>query len=404
MYPDKFPDFFDKCKIYTSVLARVLKGMQQGIYPYFRSIEAQSENKVLHKGKWFIQIASNDYLGLSQHPKVKEAAIKAVEKYGSSCCGSRFLNGTFDIHIELEKRLAKFFEKEEALVFSTGFLTNLGTISALSNKNDIIFSDRENHASILDGCRLSFAKTLKFKHNDAKNLEEILKNSDKNKGKFIVVDGVFSMIGNLSNLPSIVSLCNKYSARLMVDEAHGIGVLGKKGRGATEHFNVLDKVDIIMGTFSKSLASLGGFIASSKEVTSFIKHLSREMIFTAALPPASVAAALASLDIIEKEPERISKLWENIKYMQNGFKELGFNIANTQSAIIPVIIGGDESTGKFGKILEDEGIFANVVVSPAVPSGNELIRTSYKATHTKEDLDFVLEKFKKAGRELGIIK
>lgn len=397
----KKPDVFAKCK---KILSRMFLPQKMGIYPYFRPITAQTEDKVLYKDKWMVQIASNDYLGLSQHPKIKEACVKAIEKYGSSSCGSRFLNGTLDIHIELEERLAKFFNRESALVFSTGFFANLGTISAITDKDDLIFIDRDDHASIIDGSRLSFAKTLKFKHNDIENLERLLADSDKDKGKLIVVDGVYSMLGDMCDLPSIVNLCNKYNARLMVDEAHGIGVLGEKGRGTAEHFNVIDKVDIIMGTFSKSLASLGGFIAADKEVITYVKHIARAMIFTAALPAVSVAAVLASLDIIEKEPERISKLRENVKYMQKGFTGLGFNITKSPSAVIPVIIGnGDMQVCRFGKLLQDEGIFANVVVSPAIPPGSELIRTSYKATHTKEDLDFVLDKFEKVGKAFKII-
>ncbi|MEK6646079.1 MAG: pyridoxal phosphate-dependent aminotransferase family protein [Candidatus Firestonebacteria bacterium] len=377
--------------------------MAAGVYPYFRAIESGQDTEVVYKGKKLIMIGSNNYLGLTSHPKVKEAAIEAIKKYGSGCTGSRFLNGTLDIHEELEKRLAKFMNKEAALLYSTGFQTNLGAISALAGKDDIIICDRANHASIFDGCRLSFGKTIKFKHNDMEDLERILTNIKNDKGKLIVVDGVFSMEGDLCNLPEIVKLSKKYNTRIMVDDAHSMGVFGKNGRGTAEHFDVENDVDVIMGTFSKSFASIGGFVAANEEVIHYLKHHSRALIFSASMPPAAVATVLAALDIIESEPERREKLWKITKKMVKGFTDLGYNLGTTESPIIPILIGDDMQTFKLGKLLEDEGVFVNPVVSPAVPPGYALIRTSYTATHTEEEMDFVLEKFKKIGKQLGII-
>lgn len=392
-------DIFNKCKNYT----RVRDAINAGVYVYFRPIERISGNKVFRNGKWLLSVASNDYLGLTQHPKVIEASINAIKEFGTSCAGSRFLNGTLRLHIELEEKIAKLYNKESVLVFSTGFFANLGAISSLGGRHDMIFCDRENHASILDGCRLAFAKTLKYQHNNIADLERLLSETNDNHGKLIVVDGVFSMSGDICDLPAIVPLCEKYNARIMVDEAHGIGVLGKRCLGTVEHFGVMEGVDIIMGTFSKTLASVGGFIASSKEAVTFIKHTSREMIFTAALPPPSVAAVLAALDILGSETEKRDILIKNVEYVSKGFKDLGFRIGENLSAIVPIYIGGEERTYRMIKMLEEEGVYANVVVSPAVPPGDELIRTSYKATHTKEDLDFVLDKFKKVGKAMSVI-
>ncbi len=391
-------DLFDKC--YKFNKAKVL--MSQGMYPYFRTIQSAQEPEIIMNGKRMIMIGSNNYLGLTNHPKVKEAAIEAIKKYGTGCAGSRFLNGTLDIHVELEEKLARFMRKEAALVFSTGFQVNLGVISALVGKEDIVIIDKMDHASIIDGCRLSFGEMRKFRHNEPSDLERILK-ENKDKGKLIVVDGVFSMEGDIAKLPEIVSLAKKYGARLMVDDAHGIGVLGKTGRGTAEHFGLEKEVDLIMGTYSKSLASIGGFIAGDEEVIHYIKHHARSLIFSASPPPASVASVSAALDIIENEPERREKLWKNTKKMLDGFKSLGFEIGLSQTPIIPVIVGENEKAFIMAMMLQEEGVFANVAVTPAVPNGKALIRTSYMATHTDEHLDIVLSAFKKVGKALGII-
>jgi len=393
-------DLFDKCKSFT----RAREAMAAGYYPYFQPIESGAANEVVIKGKKVIMIGSNNYMGLTQDPRVKEAAIKAVQKYGSGCTGSRYLNGTLDIHVELEERLAAFMKREAALVFSTGMQTNLGTISAIAGKDDLIFGDRDNHASIVDACRLSFAKLVKFRHNDMNDLERLLERfKDHPGGKLIVVDGVFSMGGDIVNLPRLVELARRYGARVMVDDAHSTGVLGANGRGTGEHFGLEDQVDIVMSTFSKSFASIGGFIAADEDVIHYIKHMARSFIFSASPPPAAVATVLACLDIIINEPERREKLWKNVRKMKQGFQELGFNTGNSETPIIPIIIGDDMKTFLLWKRLFEDGVFTNPVVSPAVPPGMSLLRTSYMATHTDEELDIVLEKFKVHGKALGII-
>ncbi|OGC77373.1 MAG: 8-amino-7-oxononanoate synthase [candidate division Zixibacteria bacterium RBG_16_40_9] len=393
-------DLFEKCKNFTT--AREV--MALGLYPYFHPLSSGQDTGVVIDGLPMIMIGSNNYLGLTSHPEVKKAAVAAVEKYGSGCSGSRFLNGTLDIHVELEEKLAKFMHKEAALVYSTGFQTNLGTISTLVGKREYIITDRANHASIFDGCRLAFGETVKYKHNDMSDLKRVLTACGKNKGKLIVVDGVFSMEGDIVNLPEIVDLAKKYKARIMVDDAHGIGVLGKNGRGTAEHFGLEDEVDIIMGTFSKSFASLGGFIAAQEEVIHYIKHFSRELIFSASMPPAAVAATLKALEIIQREPERRKRLWEITHKMQQGYRVLGFDIGNTQTPVIPIVIGEDLETFKFWKMLFENGVFANPIIPPAVPKGKALIRTSYTATHTDEQMDKVLEVFACVGKKMGMIK
>jgi len=392
-------DIFDKCYNFTD--AEEVKEM--GIYPYFRAISSGQDTEVMVDGKKMIMIGSNNYLGLTSHPKVKEATLEAVKKYGSGCSGSRFLNGTLDIHEELERRLAEFMRKEAAQVFSTGFLTNLGTISTLVNRKDHVIIDRSDHASIVDACRLSFGNVIKFKHNDMSDLKRVLSSCENKAGKLIVVDGVFSMEGDIANLPEIVSLAKQYNARVMVDDAHAIGVLGEHGRGTAEHFNLENEVDIVMGTFSKSFASIGGFIVASERVINYIKHFSRALIFSASPPPAAVAACLAALDIIKSEPERRERLWEITRRMHKEFKALGFNIGNSQTPIIPIYIGDDIKTFRFWKMLSDEGIFTNPIISPAVSPGSQLLRTSYTATHTDEQLNKVLEVFKKVGKKMGVI-
>lgn len=385
-------DIFEKCFNYTDAK----EAKKAGIYPYFHALETGQDTEVMIEGRKTVMIGSNNYLGLTSDPRVKKAAIEAVEEFGSGCSGSRFLNGTLTLHIELEKRLASFVKKEAALTFSTGYQSNLGIISAIAGRNDYVICDSENHASIIDGCRLSFAKMLKFEHNNMEDLERILKNIDDSHGKLIVVDGVFSMEGDIADLPSIVKLARKYGARVMVDDAHGIGVLGEHGRGTAEYFGLENEVDIIMGTFSKSLASLGGFMAAKEDVVEYVKHVSRPFIFVASLPPANAAAALKALEIIETEPERRQALRDISTYMRDGFKRLGLPIYeanNSITPIIPVMTWENEMTLVATKMLLEEGVYVNPVLSPAVKPGQCRLRTSYTATHTKDQLDRALEAF-----------
>jgi 8-amino-7-oxononanoate synthase len=394
----KETDIFEKCHRFTAVK----EIMNAGVYPYFRVIESAQDPEVIVDGKKMIMIGSNNYLGLTNHPRVKGEAIEALKKYGSGCAGSRFLNGTLDIHVNLEEKLARFMRKEAALVFSTGFQTNLGVISALAGKDDVILIDKMDHASIIDGCRLSFSETKKYKHNDMEDLERLLQQY-QDKGVLIIVDGVFSMEGDIVDLPNVIRLSKKYGAKIMVDDAHGIGVLGKTGRGTAEHFGLEDEVDLIMGTYSKSLASIGGFIAASEKVIHYIKHFARSLIFSASPPPASVASVSAAIDIIEEEPERRKRLWKNTNKMLRGFKARGFDTEQSETPIIPLIVGDDHKAFTMVKKLHDRGVFANVAVSPAVPNGKALIRTSYMATHTEEHLDKVLKACEEVGKSLGII-
>ncbi len=394
----KGTDIFEKCHKFTA--AKEI--MDAGVYPYFRVIESAQDPVVVVDGRSMIMIGSNNYLGLTNHPKVKEAAIDAVRKYGSGCAGSRFLSGTLDIHVALEKKLAMFMRKEASLIFSTGFQTNLGVIASLVGKDDIVLIDKMNHASIIDGCRLSFGEIKKYRHNDMADLERLLQQYN-DKAKLIIADGVFSMEGDIVNLPDTVRLAKKYGARVMVDDAHGIGVLGRTGRGTAEHFGLEDGVDLIMGTYSKSLASIGGFIAGSKEIIHYIKHIARSFIFSASPPPASVASVSAAIDIIEAEPVHRERLWHNTNKMLKGFRALGFDTGMSETPIIPVIVGDDMKAFTMARMLHDRGVFANVAVSPAVPSGKALIRTSYMATHTDEQLEKVLKEFEKVGKILGII-
>jgi 8-amino-7-oxononanoate synthase len=398
MAVEKTSDLFDRC--YRFKKAREL--MDASLYPYFRVIESAQDPEVIFNGEKMVMVGSNNYLGLTNHPAVKEASIEAVRKYGSGCAGSRFLNGTLDIHVRLEEKLAEFIRKDKALVFSTGFQVNLGVISALVGKDDVVIIDKMDHASIIDGCRLSHGEVKKFRHNDMADLERLLIEY-KDKKKLIVVDGVFSMEGDIINLPNVISLAKKYNARVMVDDAHGIGVLGKTGRGTAEHFGLEDDVDLIMGTYSKSLASIGGFIAGKEKVIHYIKHFARSLIFSASPPPASIAAVSAAVNIIENEPDRIRRLWKNTRKMKHGLESLGFDTGNSRTPIIPVLVGDDITAFKMAMMLQDEGIFANVAVSPAVSSGKALIRTSYMATHTDEQLDRVLNAFDKVGKILEII-
>jgi len=374
-----------------------------GVYPYFRMIESDQDTAVTINGKRVLMFGSNSYLGLTNHPLIKEASIKAIEKYGSGCAGSRFLNGTLDIHIELEEKLAKFVGKEEALVYATGFQVNIGVISAVTGKDDYIILDELDHASIIEGRRLSFSNALKYRHNDMSSLEKALKTCKPDKIKLIVIDGIFSMEGDIAKLPEIVELSKKYGASIMVDDAHSLGVIGKNGSGVSSHFGLTDDVDLIMGTFSKSLASIGGFIASDKETINYLKHNSRSLIFSASITPASTASVLAALEIIKREPERIEKLWANTNYALDNLKVMGFDIGHTESPIIPLYVRDNLKTFKITKMLMDDGVFVNPVVSPAVSSDASLIRFSLMATHTFEQIDYALDKISKNAKKLQII-
>ncbi|MGD0883649.1 MAG: pyridoxal phosphate-dependent aminotransferase family protein [Thermodesulfovibrionales bacterium] len=390
---------FEKCAKATEYESGL---KESGHYFFFRKLDSPQDPEVVVNGKRVIMIGSNNYLGLTNHPRVKEAAIKAIEKYGSGCAGSRFLNGNLEIHEELERKLARFLRKEAALVFSTGYQTNLGVISALVGRNDVAIIDMYDHASIMDGCRLSFGEVKKYRHNDMDALERVLEGT-KGKDKLIIVDGVFSMEGDIADIPAIVKLAKAYGARIMVDDAHAIGVLGNGGRGTAEHFGLENEVDLIMGTHSKSLAAIGGFIAGPSDVISWIKHLARSMIFSASLPPSLVASASTALDIIEEQPELRARLWRNTNRMLKGYKTLGYDTGTSETPIIPVVIKDTIKTFEMCRLLFENGVFVNAVISPAVPQGRDLLRTSYMATHTEEQLDKVIAAFAKVGRQLGVI-
>ena len=365
--------------------------MAKGVYPYFRCIDSEQDTEVTMSGKKVLMFGSNSYLGLTNHPRIKEAAIEAVRKYGTGCAGSRFLNGTLDIHIQLENELAEFVGKDEALVYSTGFQVNLGVLSCLTGRRDTILCDELDHASIVDGRRLSFSTLRKFRHNDMEHLERELQRCEPDTIKLIVVDGVFSMEGDIANLPEIVRLKEKYNASIFVDEAHGLGVLGNMGRGTCDHFGVTNDVDLIMGTFSKSLATIGGFVAGDKEVINYIRHNARSYIFSASNTPAATAAAIEALHIIKEEPERLENLWKVTNYALDNFRSLGFEIGATSTPIIPIYIRDTEKTFMVTKMLWDEGVFVNPVVPPACSPQDTLIRFSLMATHTKEQVDRALE-------------
>jgi 8-amino-7-oxononanoate synthase len=379
------------------------KVIDAGIYPYFREIESDQDTVVDINGKKVLMFGSNSYLGLTNHPKIKEAAINAIKKYGTGCAGSRFLNGTLDIHIELENRLAELVGKDAALCYSTGFQVNLGVVSVLAGRNDYLLLDELDHASIIEGSRLSFGKVMKFAHNDMESLEAKLKLCEPDRMKIIVVDGIFSMEGDITKLPQIVQLAEKYGASIMVDDAHSLGVIGKNGRGTASHFGLTDSVDLIMGTFSKSMASLGGFIAADREVINFIKHNSRSLIFSASMTPASVATVMAALDIMLSEPERIEHLWEITRYAKKLFDEAGFDTGKSESPIIPLFVRDDIKALKLTRILLDEGVFINPVVSPAVPKEDCLIRFSLMATHTHQQIDEAFDKITKVAKTLDIL-
>ncbi len=374
-----------------------------GLYPYFREISSAQDTEVIIDGKKVLMLGSNSYLGLTNHPKVKEAARRAIEQYGTGCAGSRFLNGTLEIHIKLEQALAQLVGKEAALLYSTGFQVNLGVISVLVGKGEYIIADKSNHASLNEGCMLSPGQLLRYAHNDVAALEHRLKGIDRNAGKLIVFDGVFSMEGDVAPLPDICRLAREHNAAIMIDDAHAIGVLGRNGAGTASHFGLTDQVQLIMGTFSKSLASLGGFIASDAATIDYLKHHSRTLIFSASMSPANAGAVLAALEIMAAEPERIARLWAVTERMKKGLLSLGFDLGGSQSPILPVYCGSLMNAFTMCKRLQEEGVFVNPIVSPAVPPGRELIRISLMATHTDAQIDFALDKLAKVGKELGLI-
>ncbi len=393
-------DIFQKCR---DSLGPREAGRASGHYPYFRIISSPQDPVVIHEGRELVMLGSNNYLGLTNDHEVKQAASAALAHYGTGCAGSRLLNGTLDIHVRLEERLAEFMHREAALTFATGFQVNLGVLSCLLGRGDVAYLDALDHACILDGCRLGFGRYYKFQHNDMDHLERKLRATRAERGKLIVVDGVFSMEGDLAPLPQLVEIKKRYGTRLMVDDAHGLGVFGAHGRGTPEHFDLEDEVDLVMGTFSKSLATVGGFVAGDRVVIDHIKHHARSEIFSAAPPPASMAAALKALEIVEREPERRKRLWENTRFMKRELEALGFDTGGSASPVIPLVIGEELRVFGMTKRLHDEGVFVNPVVSPAVPPGRAMIRTSYMATHTREHLERALEAFRKVGRDMWLI-
>ncbi len=392
-------DVFQKCQDYT------LPGQvrRAGVYPYFREIETQQDPEVLSGGRRVVMLGSNNYLGLCSHPAVKEAAAQALARYGTGCAGSRLLNGTLDLHVRLEDKLASFLGRDAALTFPTGFQVNLGVLSCLLGRHDTAILDALDHACIIDGARLGFGRIVKFKHNDTENLRRRLGAIDPGRGKLIAVDGVYSMEGDLAPLPEIVRVKEAHGARLMVDDAHGLGVFGENGRGTPEHFGVEDRVDLLMGTFSKSLATVGGYVAGDGDIVDYIRHHARAEIFSAALPPASAAAALRALELVESEPELRKRLWENTDYMKRELAGLGFDTGDSESPVIPIAVGDDMLTFKMVSRLYEEGVFVNPVVPPAVPPGRSMLRTSYMATHQREHLDRSLDALARVGRELGVL-
>jgi len=375
-----------------------------GLYPFFRVIESEQDTEVTINGEQVLMFGSNSYLGLTTHPALKEASKSAIDKYGSGCAGSRFLNGTLDLHIELEEKLAKFVGKESALVFSTGFQVNLGVISSIPGRHDYIIMDDLDHACIIDGARLSFAKSLKYRHNDMASLEKVLQKCKEDSIKLIAVDGVFSMEGDLANLPEIVKLAKKYKANIFVDDAHGIGVMGKLGAGTADHFGLTNDVDMIMGTFSKSLASIGGFVAADTDTINYLKHNARSLIFSASIAPANAASVIAALDLIQQEPERIEKLWINTYYAMDRLNAAGFDIGHTVTPIIPIYIRDNAKTFMLTKMLLEQGIFVNPIVTPAVSNESSLIRYSLMATHSIDQIDESIDKITAIAKKLDILQ
>jgi 8-amino-7-oxononanoate synthase len=395
-------DLFQKARE-SELMRDAREAIEGGFYPYFKPLEDTEGTEVVMDGRRILMIGSNNYLGLTTHPKVREAAIEAIRHYGTSCTGSRFLNGTLAMHHELEHRLAQFVGKPAALVFSTGMQTNLGTISAIVQRGDVVVIDKDDHASIVDGCRLSYGEMKRFPHNDLDALERLLKSIPDDKGVLVVVDGVYSMGGDIAPLPQLVEICKTYGARLMVDDAHACGVLGRAGRGTADYFGLTEHVDLIMSTFSKSFASLGGFIAGDEDVIFYIKHLARALIFSASMPPSNVAAVLAALDVMEQEPERVERLSAIGERVRRELKGMGFNVGPSQTPIVPVIVGDRDRTVLAWNMLFQAGLYTNCVLSPAVPQGMDLLRTSYMATHTDEQIDRVLEIFHTVGKQLELI-
>lgn len=394
---------FDKCAEYT----RNYEVQQAGLYPYFRPIQESEGPVVMMEGRQVVMAGSNNYLGLTAHPKVKEAARQALEKYGTSCSGSRFLTGTIDLHINLENKLAKFMGKESALLFSTGFQAGQGVIFPLVGRKDYILSDRDNHASIQAGNMLAASlgtQIIRYKHNDVADLEKQLAKLPEDAGKFVVTDGVFSTFGTVASLDGISEMAKKYGAALLVDDAHGFGVMGPQGKGSPFHFGVEEDADLIVCTFSKTLASLGGFVAGDEQVINYLKHKSPALIFSASPTPASVAAADAALDILIEQPELAQKVSANAQFIREGLRSIGFNVPEGQTAIVPVFIGSDEETFLFWRKLYDEGVFVNAFISPATPPGMQMLRTSYMATHEQSQLEFILDKFEKVGKQIGYLK
>jgi 8-amino-7-oxononanoate synthase len=377
-----------------------------GVYPYFRVIESDQDTVVKINGKDVLMFGSNSYLGLTNHPKLKEAAKKAIDKYGSGCAGSRFLNGTLDLHIELEEKLAKFTGKEEAIVFSTGMQVNLGVISSILGRKDFIISDEFNHASIVDGTRLSFATTRKYKHNNIESLETVLQRVGKERGPedmaLVIMDGVFSMEGDVAKLPEIVSVAKRYNANVMVDDAHGLGVMGELGKGTANHFGLTDEVDLIMGTFSKSLATIGGFIATSHEIANWLKHNARALIFSASIAPANAAAVIAALELMQEEPERLARLWDNTRFAKKMLDDLGFDTGHSETPIIPIYIRDVNKTFMLTRLLQDEGVFVNPVITPAVAPEDSLIRFSLMATHTLDQIEEAISKLAAIAKKLDV--
>ncbi len=391
-------DLFDKAHAYT--IARETKAA--GLYPYFLAMEGNEGTEALYQGRRILMFGSNNYLGLTTHPKVREAAQQAIATYGTSCTGSRFLNGTLEMHLQLERELAAWVGKEAAVVFSTGMQTNLGVISSLVGRLDTVILDKDDHASIVDAARLSWGEIKRYRHNDTDQLERMLAEVPDDRGKLVVVDGLYSMEGDLAPLPEIVDLCKRYGARLMVDDAHALGVLGG-GRGTSSHYGVTDQVDLIMSTFSKSLASLGGFVAGDDQVVHYIQHHARSLIFSASIPPANAAAALAALQVMREEPERVERLHQNADSLRTGLQGLGFDTGNSVTPVIPVIVGDDTLTFFMWKQLLDAGVYVNAIISPATPRGRQLLRTSCMATHTDEQLERVLSAFEQIGKQVGLI-
>lgn len=392
-------DLFDKIGGFT----QAKEAMALGIYPYFRALSVSEGTTAIFEGREVVMIGSNNYLGLTTDERVRRASIEAVERYGTSVTGSRFLNGTLELHLELDRRLAKFVGKEAALVFPTGYQTNVGTITALVQKGDYVIIDKDDHASIVDGCLMCRGELKRFRHNDLSSLEDVLRKLPAEAGKLVVVDGVYSMGGDLAPLPELVEICKRFGARIMVDDAHGIGVTGG-GRGTAAHFGLTDDVDLIMGTFSKSFASIGGFIAGSADVIHYVQHHARSLIFSAALPAGNAAAALKALDIMETEPQHVERLWANANYMRQGFNDLGYDIGKSNTPIIPIMLRDDYRTILAWHALIEEGVYTNPVLPPGVPSGSSLLRTSYTATHEREHLDRALAAFKVVGERLDLIQ